>query len=136
MTPGVWFVGLVELAVFLAAAQYLLGEAAIFDRPRAKLPPILQQLLACPACCGFWLGLAFGAMAVGPWADGAPWWNALRSGFAAVAITPFVRGVMALGWAAAAPNAGHDHDHEAASAVAEPAAVDPVATTSVAVRAL
>ena len=48
----------------------------------------------------------------------------------------FVRGVMALGWAAAAPNAGHDHDHEAASAVAEPAAVDPVATTSVAVRAL
>ena len=126
MPPGAWFVALAELAVFLAAAQYLLGEAAIFDRPRARLPLVIRQLLACPACCGFWLGLAFGAAAVGPWVDGPAWWNALRSGFAAVAITPFMRGVMALGWAAATTDAGHDHEHEHEGALATAPAPEPL----------
>lgn len=113
MSPDLWLVRLAELAIFASAIQYLLGEASIFDRPRSKLPAILQQLLRCPACCGFWLGLGAGALGLSPWGGR---WGIPLTGLAAIAIVPTVRGLMALGWAASQPD--HDHDHEPAPTVA------------------
>lgn len=109
MSPDLWIVRLLELGIFLAALQYLLGEASIFDRPRNALPAILQQLLRCPACCGFWLGLGAGWLGVTPWLGR---WGIPLTGLAAIAIVPTVRGLMALGWAASQPP--HDHHDEPA----------------------
>ena len=112
------FEKLLELAIFLSAIQYLLGEAAIFDRVRGKLPETLRYLLRCPACCGFWLGVGAGWVGFGPWARLESWGGvaagAAAAGVAAIVIVPMTRGLMALGWAAAQPP--HDHDVEEKSA--------------------
>ena len=109
-------------AVMWAGLQYLAGEAVIFDRLRGRLPPVLQELAACPMCLGTWLGLGTGLLGFGPWQGfgGAvrahwPWldwllWGRLSgvfdwgaavvvTGIAGTVLTPVGRSLMALGWA-------------------------------------
>lgn len=107
MSP--WFAALVEFMFAVAAVQYLVGEATIFSRLRNKLPPILQELAACPSCAGFWLGCGAALVDLGPWAG--TWRGVLFSGLVAVATTPVIRGLMALGWAVSRPAHDH-HEHE------------------------
>lgn len=95
---------LFNFAVFVAAIQYLVGEARIFERPRAyvrKHAPFgrfLTDMAACPSCAGFWLGGFCGVLGESPW-QGGGWQAVALSALAGVVITPFVRGLMALGHA-------------------------------------
>lgn len=108
-----------RLAILLPAVQYLVGEAAVFDALRRRLPAILRTMAACPSCMGFWLGAGAGLLGVGPWAVGSTPWAAATAlgaagitGLAGVALTPMGRGLMALGWAVADPGAeGDGHGH-------------------------
>jgi len=69
-----------RLAILLPAVQYLVGEAAVFDALRRRLPAILRTMAACPSCMGFWLGAGAGLLGVGPWAVGStPWAWVVRS---------------------------------------------------------
>lgn len=116
---ALFLANLVEVSVMLAAVQYLMGEADVFDALRHRLPEFLQAMFACPSCLGFWLGMAAGGLlGAGPWAVGATPWSASTAwgaagltGLAAVALVPMVRGLMALGWAVADPGPAVPHEH-------------------------
>ncbi len=63
MIPTPWEFTLLSLAAFFV--WYLIGEASIFDRPRAwvveRLGPKFDELVECPWCSGFWIvGLGWG----------------------------------------------------------------------------
>lgn len=122
-----FFAALAQFTILLAAVQYLLGQAdmPLLAAVRDRLPAVLQQLLRCPSCCGFWLGLLAGYFGLAPvWGDGLPilafgeavdvvasrGFQTGISGVAAIALTPFARGVMDLGFAVAYPPQ-HDPNH-------------------------
>ena len=121
---------LFAFTLFASAIQYLLGESVILSKPRSYLPLALRYLLACPACAGTWLGLLCALHPAGAqgWGDlvaaharyllWLPTWVAGALG--GMALVPMGRGLMALGWSAAAlpmapavpvvdKHAGHDH---------------------------
>ena len=113
MTPGAAAVSLFLFAVLLAGIQYLIGESKIplLQWPRERLPGVVRYMLACPACCGTWLGFAVGLIPAGkamwaPMVDAyAPWivWcpTFIVVGISGAVLVPVVRSLMALGWAVA-----------------------------------
>lgn len=141
---------LAAFTLFASSIQYLLGESVILSRPRNKLPLALRYLLACPACAGTWLGLLSALHPAGwqGWGDLVAaharyllWVPVpLLGALGGMGLVPMGRGLMALGWSAAAlpmaptvpespseapgdgheghdhhPGDGHDHDHEVAA---------------------
>lgn len=108
-----YLISILEFTIFLTALQYLVGEATILDRLRVKLPALAQQMVSCPSCFGFWLGVIAGPLGLGPWGHGRPWWSAAGlSGLAALVLVPVFRGMMALGWAVSGAGHSEDHDHD------------------------
>lgn len=49
---------LVELGIILSATHWLLARSRIFEPFWSRATGWVARLLACPACSGFWLGLA------------------------------------------------------------------------------
>lgn len=60
------------------------------------LPELLRDLLECPACSGFWIGLGLGLAGLrplgGPW-----WWGSLAAGALALFGTPIAEGLLLWG---------------------------------------
>lgn len=116
-----FFTSLLLFGILLTAVQYLLGESTLLAKPRGWLPTSIQYLVACPACCGTWLGVGVGLIPDGAamWKSAievyAPWVPAstpawIISALAAMSLVPIGRGFMALGWAASTLPDAHDHD--------------------------
>ncbi len=107
-----YLISILEFAIFLTSLQYLIGEATILDRLRVKLPSLAQQMISCPSCFGFWLGVIAGPLGLGPWGTDRPWWSAAGiSGLAAIVLVPIFRGLVALGWAVSGAGQHDEHSH-------------------------
>ena len=85
---------LLELGIATTAAQYILGASRILAPLRSRLPARVRRFLACPACCGWWLGVAFGGFFV-PIGELQPI-ELLQNGAAGLVLTAVGRSLMEL----------------------------------------
>jgi hypothetical protein len=61
------------------------------------LPEALDELLRCPACSGFWIGLGLGLAGLCPLSTGHWWLDIATAGFAGVFATPIAEGMLLWG---------------------------------------
>ncbi len=90
---------LATLAVLSAAVHWLVGRAEI-TKPvwdAIWLPARIGNLLRCPACSGFWIGLGLGGVGVRPIVTGYWWVDVLAAGITAMYTTPVAEAVMLWG---------------------------------------
>ena len=90
---------LATLAILSATIHWIAARATIMRWfwGATWLPAWLDALLACPACSGFWLGLALGLAGLRPLATGHVWLDVLAAGLAGVWGTPVTEGVLLWG---------------------------------------
>jgi hypothetical protein len=62
---------LIILSVVACSTYYILAYSRILAWLRPRFPRIVQEMLTCSACSGFWLG-AWGGLALHPLLDAAP----------------------------------------------------------------
>lgn len=87
------------LSVLAATIHWIVARALImrwFWGAR-WLPHVVTDLLECPACFGFWIGIGLGLVGVQPIAVSHTWANALLSGVLAVFGTPIAEGALIWG---------------------------------------
>lgn len=68
---------------------YLLTGSTIFSGPRvtfARNSPVRAELIYCPACTGFWVGLLLGTIGLFPTTPHGPLADAVQSGFSLMAL--------------------------------------------------
>jgi hypothetical protein len=87
---------LVLLGLLSAAVHWLVARAEITRFFWSRAPRVVDKLLRCPSCAGFWIGLGLGALGVRPVAA-PPLTAVLASGVLAIVATPLVE--VALLWA-------------------------------------
>jgi hypothetical protein len=87
------------LAVLAAALHWLIARAQITKRfwDARWLPGMLSDLLECPACSGFWIGLGFGTLGVRPLITGHTWLDIVAAGVSAMYGTPLAEAVLIWG---------------------------------------
>lgn len=97
---------LVLLGILSASIHWIVARASITERfwslrwwPERgwlSIPKsFFADLLACAACCGFWIGLGLGLAGVRP--VGSGWLSVLGSGLAGVLVTPVFEGALLWG---------------------------------------
>jgi hypothetical protein len=87
------------LAVLASALHWLVARAKITQWFWGAfwLPEFIDDLLMCPACSGFWLGLWIGAAGMRPLTTGSVWIDVLATGLAAMWGVPVAEAVMLWG---------------------------------------
>jgi hypothetical protein len=90
---------LTTLAILAAATHWLVARAQITKRfwDAIWLPEFIYDLLSCPACSGFWIGLGLGALGVRPLVTGHLWIDVIVAGIAAMYGVPVAEAVMLWG---------------------------------------
>ena len=88
------------LGVLSAAVHWLLARSDVMGWFWSRVTGRLDQLLRCPACSGFWIGLGLGAAGLRPVTTGYDFVDALTSGLLALYATPVAEGVLIWGLAA------------------------------------
>jgi hypothetical protein len=87
------------LAVFASALHWLIARAQI-TKPvwdAIWLPEFIYDLLSCPACSGFWIGLGLGAAGFRPLTTAHAWLDIVAAGVAAMYGTPVAEAVLVWG---------------------------------------
>jgi hypothetical protein len=90
---------LATLGVLTATVHWIVARAKI-TKPfwdAAWLPKFVDDALVCPACSGFWLGLAAGAAGIRPLATGSWWIDVPVAGVCGVFMTPLFEGLILWG---------------------------------------
>ena len=107
---------LVLLAILATSIHWIVARASITrwfwsldwwpcSTDAQKLPwhisvrDLLNGLLTCAACSGWWLGLAGGALGIQPLVLGPVWLNILGAVLTGVIVTPILEGVLLWGLA-------------------------------------
>jgi hypothetical protein len=87
------------LALSTAAIHWIIARSTIMRWfwDAVWLPTFLDELLACTACSGFWLGLGLGALGLRPFDTGHLWLDVLAAGGWNVVGMPVVEGVLLWG---------------------------------------
>jgi hypothetical protein len=91
---------LLLLGLLSAAIHWIVARSKIMQWFWAspRLPVFVRELLECPACSGFWIGLGLGLAGVLPAGSGLL--GVLYSGLLGVLVTPVVEGVLLWGLSA------------------------------------
>lgn len=98
MMPFDWSL-LLTLGILTASIHWTIARAKItqwFWGAR-WLPQFLNSLLSCPACSGFWLGIAVGLFGIRPLATGSTTLDVVASGVCGLFCTPVVQAVFLWG---------------------------------------
>jgi hypothetical protein len=97
------------LGMLSATIHWVVARASITARfwrllwlPHGALREFLNELLSCPACSGFWIGLAFGFAGLQPIQGSFAFVQILAAGFASLFLTPVFEGVFLWGLRASA----------------------------------
>lgn len=87
---------LATLAILTATIHWIVARATITKRfwGAVWLPSWLDELLRCPACSGFWLGIGLGLAGLRPLVTGSWIANVLIAGLVGVWGTPVVEGIL------------------------------------------
>lgn len=85
------------LGPLCASLHWLLARSFVFQWFWSRARGIFADLLACPACSGFWLGTALGVAGMRPLAGPPAWLEILVSGLMGVFMTPICEGIMLWG---------------------------------------
>jgi len=111
---------LMLLGLLSTSVHWLVARSRIARPLWSRARGLLGELLRCPACSGWWLGLGLGALGVRPVAAPHRWLEIALAGLLAVVVTPVVEAVMVLGLQHSAI-ADEESDDELVSITAEPA---------------
>lgn len=87
------------LAILAATIHWLIARAEI-SKPiwdAIWLPERINQLLRCPACSGFWIGLALGTAGLRPLVTGHWWLDMPVAALAGAFGTPVLQAVLLWG---------------------------------------
>lgn len=89
----------VILAILASALHWLIARASITEWfwSARWLPDFAYDLLECPACSGFWIGLGLGAAGCRPLVTGCWWADTLLAGIGAMWGVPVAEAVMLWG---------------------------------------
>lgn len=87
------------LGVLAASIHWTVARAKITQWfwGASWLPRILNELLSCPACSGFWIGLGLGLAGLRPLHTDLVTLDVLATGVLALYTTPILEGVMLWG---------------------------------------
>lgn len=87
---------LVLLGVLSAAIHWLVARSLIFSWFWSRVTGWAQDLLSCPACSGFWIGLGLGVLGVRP-LHGLGLVDILGAGLFGIYLTPIIEGTLLWG---------------------------------------
>lgn len=97
------------LGLLSATIHWIIARASITARfwrllwlPHGMLREFLNELLSCPACSGFWIGIALGLNGLQPIQGSFYVVCVLATGFASLFLTPIFEGVFLWGLRASA----------------------------------
>lgn len=87
------------LGILTATIHWLIARAEISKAfwSAIWLPERIDQLLRCPACSGFWLGLGLGGLGIRPLTTGHWWIDVPASAILGVFATPLFEGLFLWG---------------------------------------
>lgn len=88
---------LVILGILTSATHWLFARSAVLKPLWSRARGWLDQLLRCPSCSGFWLGLGFGLLGIDPIVSGLRFVDVYLTGMLAVFLTPVFEAVMLWG---------------------------------------
>jgi len=90
---------LATLAILCATIHWIAARSQIMEWFWAApwLPDFINDLLACPACSGFWLGLGLGTVGLWPLTTDYWWLNIPVAGLVGVWCTPIAEGILLWG---------------------------------------
>jgi hypothetical protein len=90
---------LATLAILCATIHWIIARSQVMEWLWAApwLPDFISDLLTCPACSGFWLGLGLGAVGFWPLITDYWWLNIPATGLAGVWCTPIAEGILLWG---------------------------------------
>lgn len=91
-------------AMLCAATHWLVGRSVIMHWFWGRLEGRLEQLIACPACSGFWLGMLYCIAGIRPIQDAPLVLTVLLAGLLAIVTTPVFEAVILWGLARSAIN--------------------------------
>lgn len=90
------------LGILSAALHWLVARSRIAKPIWSRAKGLTNDLLRCPACSGFWLGLGLGAVGIAPMTTGIYPLDVGSAGVLAMFLTPVAEGVMVWGLAMSA----------------------------------
>lgn len=90
---------LLTLGIITATIHWIVARSKIMKWfwNAIWLPKRVNQLLECPACSGFWLGIAVGMLGVTPLTAGSWWFELPAAGIAGTFATPVLQAVLLWG---------------------------------------
>lgn len=116
---------LLLLGLLSTSMHWLVARSSIAQPLWSRARGLLGELLRCPACSGWWLGLVLGVVGVRPVVAHHRWTEVVLAGLLAVVVTPVVEAVLVLGLQHSAVADEHEvlaepaSEHELETAAAE-----------------
>lgn len=88
------FAQMLALGLLSASLHWIIARSKITKPLWSRAPGLLGDLLRCPACSGFWLGMALEAIGVRPLGGVRLFFAVLLTGVLGAALTPIFQAVM------------------------------------------
>ena len=88
---------LLLLGLLSTSVHWLVARSRVAQPLWSRARGLAGELLRCPACSGWWLGLALGALGCRPVGAQHRWAEVVLAGLLAVVVTPVVETVFLLG---------------------------------------
>ncbi len=88
---------LLLLGLLSTSVHWLVARSSIAEPLWSRARGRLGDLLRCPACSGWWLGLGLGALGVTPVVSPHRWVAILVAGLLAIVVTPVFEAVLLFG---------------------------------------
>ncbi len=88
---------LLLLGLLSTSVHWLVARSSIAEPLWSRARGRLGDLLRCPACSGWWLGLGLGALGITPVASPHRWIAIVAAGLLAVVLTPVVEAGLLFG---------------------------------------